>query len=59
MATKAKPAKTPTPSVNKAPQSKTDAARSVALHLHEDDSWTTTYFTNGDLHQKERLLFGA
>jgi len=59
MATKTKTPKTPAPSVDKAPQSKTDAARAVALHLHEDDSWTTSYFTNDDLHQKERVLFGA
>ena len=40
------------------PQSKQQAAQSVGMTLHTDDSWSNAYWTDGDLHCEERKLFG-
>lgn len=46
------------PTVLATPQSKTVAAKQAKITLCKDDSWSTPYWTDGDLHCLERELFG-
>ena len=40
------------------PQSKSVAAQQARITLRTDDSWSTPYWTKGDLHCRERELLG-
>lgn len=40
------------------PQSKQAAAQQAHIYLHTDDAWSNAYWTSGDLHCEERVLFG-
>jgi hypothetical protein len=46
------------PTVLAAPQNKQAAAKAAQMNLSTDDSWSTSYWTDGDLHLRERELFG-
>lgn len=46
------------PTVLAAPQNKQVAAKAVKMTLATDDSWSAPYWTDGDLHCRERVLFG-
>ena len=60
MATKKAPApkKSLKPLVDAQPQSKQAAAKAAGVFLKTDDSWSNAYWNAGDLHYKERELFG-
>lgn len=44
--------------IEKQPQSKQQAAQDAGMFLKNDDSWSNACWTDGDLHSKERELFG-
>jgi hypothetical protein len=50
--------KSPQPPVDAQPQSKQVAAQAAGMFLKTNDSWSSTYWSAGDLHFKERELFG-
>jgi hypothetical protein len=50
--------KSPKPLVDVQPESKQAAAQAAGMFLKTDDSWSTAYWNAGDLHFKERELFG-
>lgn len=50
--------KSPKPLVDAQPQSKQAAAKAAGVFLKTDDSWSNAYWNAGDLHYKERELFG-
>ncbi len=46
------------PLVDVQPQSNQVAAQDAGVFLKTDDSWSNAYWNAGDLHFKERELFG-
>ncbi len=50
--------KVPQPLVETQPQSKQQAAQEAGMSLKNNDSWSSSYWNAGDLHFKERELFG-
>jgi hypothetical protein len=50
--------KSPKPLVDVQPQSNQVAAQDAGVFLKANDSWSTAYWNAGDLHCKERVLFG-
>jgi hypothetical protein len=50
--------KSPEPLVGAQPESKQAAAQAAGMFLKTDDSWSNAYWNAGDLHFKERELFG-
>jgi hypothetical protein len=46
------------PRITEQPQSMHEAAQKGGMFLYTDDAWSLRYFKEGDLHCRERMLFG-